>query len=297
LPLAVAKTGWTASQPPEVRARMMGDSFVAHRIDPRPASRDTRSLRVHQSVTRVPRIATLNDHDEETTTLQTITGEAGLEKALAFGSAESRSDTGPLRLDHPHRARQLRPRSDEELVRQGSGLEVQAELPHAWRRIPSLCLLRQGRRRDSRHQAVRAARQQFLRLRRGHERRIRKGASRRSRGGRSAYAGHGGRDRRSSARTRRRPDRILGSVGRRAARRPVPYPHGRRQASASGPVASSDSLVSACLTHRAPAAAPSDHECRLCSPTARDHHHFAATAVARQSQGGHDHQHRPTSVQ
>src|SRR5947207_7232324 len=65
LPLAVAKTGWTASQPPEVRARMMGDSFVAHRIDPRPASRDTRSLRVHQSVTRVPRIATLNDHDEE----------------------------------------------------------------------------------------------------------------------------------------------------------------------------------------------------------------------------------------
>src|ERR1700736_4397066 len=52
-----------------------------------------------------------------------------LENAFTLVSAESRPDAGPLRVDHPHRARELRPDCDEDVVRQGSGLEVQAELP------------------------------------------------------------------------------------------------------------------------------------------------------------------------
>src|SRR2546428_11646480 len=93
----------------------------------------------------------LNSNDQEnTTTTETITEEPVRRGILAVVSAESRADAGPLRLDHAYRARQRRPGSDQGLVRQGSGLDVQAEFPHARRRrVPPVCVLRAGRRRDS----------------------------------------------------------------------------------------------------------------------------------------------------
>ena len=90
---------------------------------------------MRRKVAIVPRSVKVNDHDEEETIcVETITEAAVPREIPAPGAAESRADARPVRLDHPHGARQLRPRRNEGLVRQGSGLDIQAELPDAgWR--------------------------------------------------------------------------------------------------------------------------------------------------------------------
>src|SRR5256885_2813844 len=61
-----------------------------------------------------------NAHDEEdTTTIEAITEEAVPAAILALVSPESCADAGPVRLDHAHRARQLRSGSRSEERRVG----------------------------------------------------------------------------------------------------------------------------------------------------------------------------------
>jgi len=162
----------------------------------------------------------LSAHDEEdTTTIEAITEAAVPAAILALVSAESCADAGPVRLDHAHRARQRRSGSDQGLVRQGSGLDVQAELSDARRRrVSPVCVLRPGRRRDSQDQSVRGAGQQLLCARRGRARRLRKGFARRSRGNAPAYAGDARRDHRRRTRTRRSSRRLRGPVVKASAR-------------------------------------------------------------------------------
>ncbi len=125
----------------------------------------------------------------------------------------SRSDAWAQRLDHTHGARQRRPASDKGVVRQGAGLDLQADLNDAGRqRILPLRLLRHGWRRDSSDQAVRGAGQQLHRPRRGRAGRLRKSTPRRSRCGAPSYARDGGRDHRSRARAGGSPGRSLGSI-------------------------------------------------------------------------------------
>jgi len=61
--------------------------------------------------------------------IETIAEETRPEEILARFCAAARADAGPLRLDHTHRARQLRSGSDQGLVRQGSGLTFKPNFP------------------------------------------------------------------------------------------------------------------------------------------------------------------------
>src|SRR5438876_5390863 len=109
-----------------------------------------------------------NRHGKESTKI----GETGTDKAInaqviALGRPASRADKRTLRLDHSHRPCQPEPRSDEGMVRQSLGLEVPTELPDARRRrVPPLCVLREGRRRNSSQQSSRGTRQSSLHTRR-----------------------------------------------------------------------------------------------------------------------------------
>src|SRR4030095_12959667 len=87
--------------------------------------------------------------EEITTTIETNTGEADFENVRAFVSTETCPHARPLRLDHAHRARELRPGCDEGLVRQGPWMDLQAEFSYAGRRVPPVCLLRQRWRGNS----------------------------------------------------------------------------------------------------------------------------------------------------
>src|SRR6266705_3787389 len=123
----------------------------------------------------------MDDHGKENTlTSETITKEAITGEILALNCAGSRAYARPVRLDHAYRARQLRPGSHEGVVRRGAWLDIPAVLSDAGRRrVPFVCVLRQGRWRDSQDQSVRAAGQHLLRPRPRRAGGLRKSAPRR----------------------------------------------------------------------------------------------------------------------
>jgi len=95
-----------------------------------------------------------NCNEKKTRTISDETSDKTSDEAVPtevfdIVSPESRTNAWAQRLDHAHGARQLQPGGDEGLVRQGIGLEVHAEPPDAGRqRVPTFCVLRQGRRRE-----------------------------------------------------------------------------------------------------------------------------------------------------
>ena len=160
-------------------------------------------------------------HGKETAKIgETNCDEAIQAEVLALDRTASRADARTLRLDHAHGARQPRSGSDESLVRQGPGVDVQTELSHARRRrVPPICLLRQGRWGNSPDRPGRDAGQQLQRTRRGYASRIRESAAGRSRGDGPAHAGDAGCDHRGRTRTWRSPDRVLRAVVKMRRRR------------------------------------------------------------------------------
>jgi len=81
-------------------------------------------------------ISEANDTEEETGREETGGAEALAPEAFgsetgAVVATESRADAGPVRLDHAHRALELRARRDEGLVHPGTWLDVQARVRDA----------------------------------------------------------------------------------------------------------------------------------------------------------------------
>lgn len=161
------------------------------------------------------------DNEEKTSTINEKTSDEAIPaEVFDFVYHESCADAWTLWLDHTHGACEHRPDCNEDLVRQGSRVDVQAERSDArWRRVYALRVLRPGRRWNPADQSGRGTGQQLHRTRRGHAGLIRKSAARRSRGDGPAHTHHAGCDDRSRTRTWRSSGRLLGSIvtaGRRA---------------------------------------------------------------------------------
>jgi membrane protease YdiL (CAAX protease family) len=112
-------------EPPPMRAASLLAAAKTSRLD------DILLKAPPEVLCRPPQV---NDHGEENpTTSEPTPDDAIPDRVRALVSAESRADAGPVRLDHTYRPRQLGSGGDEGLVRQGAGLDVQAELPDAGR--------------------------------------------------------------------------------------------------------------------------------------------------------------------